>query len=63
MTKTHNWITYVNPRNGKVRVKACSLCGIMNMPLTANSECNLNTRTDRMANWTPLNKPSQKNAA
>ena len=62
MKKSHNWITFVNPRNGKVRIEACSHCGTMNMPLTANIECTA-VKSGRMANWTPLEESPRHRVA
>lgn len=30
MGNDHNWVTFYNPRNGRVRVTACAKCGIAN---------------------------------
>jgi hypothetical protein len=27
--KQHAWVTYINPRNGKVKLAACSQCGVL----------------------------------
>ena len=27
--KKHNWVTFGNPRNGKVRLRACERCGMV----------------------------------
>ena len=27
--KQHEWVTYLNPRNGKVKLAACSHCGVL----------------------------------
>ncbi len=55
MKKSHNWETFVNPRNGKVRIKACTQCGSINIPLVADLECNMSSsKPGRLADWTPL---------
>lgn len=40
MNKSHSWILLENPRNGKVKIHACSDCGAMKLSNTDFvSEC------------------------
>lgn len=64
-SKSHDWMTYVNPRNGKIRITACSKCGSINVPLIANRECSQSrSESSRLTSWRPIvEKDAQKEEA
>ena len=37
--QTHNWVTFSNPRNGRVRVLACATCGVAKGGISDNLSC------------------------
>ena len=40
--ENHQWVTYSNPRNGRIRVIACKYCGVMKMGALASKPCSPN---------------------
>jgi hypothetical protein len=39
--KKHSWVTFVNPRNGKVRLRACERCGMLKDNVSKSMSCEL----------------------
>jgi len=37
----HNWVTFKNPRNGKVRLRACERCGLVEDSVSRVMACEL----------------------
>ena len=37
--KIHNWVTFSNPRNGRVKVLACAACGVAKSAISDNLSC------------------------
>lgn len=35
----HNWVTFYNPRNGRVRIQACANCGLAKGLEVAVKQC------------------------
>ena len=53
----HDWVTFYNPRNGRVRIKACDRCGLAKGLETPRSKCKDVSLVDhkmRKAGWMPL---------
>ena len=45
--KEHKWAAYYNPRNGKVRINACSRCGTAKDFVTSLMHCEGNTASQQ----------------
>ena len=58
----HNFVTFTNPRNGKVRIKACASCGLAKGLEVAVRHCNATaTHEHKMlaAGWQQASDPSR----
>jgi len=50
-TNQHTWITYLNPRNKKIRLDACSRCGVLKGISAQTQSCN--DKTNRISKMLP----------
>lgn len=41
----HQWQIFTNPRNGKIRVEACEVCGCLRSAQTLKTNCNVMDET------------------
>jgi len=49
----HQWQTYYSPRNGRVKIQACRLCGVAKGIVTSSYGCKPNSKTRSiLKNWT-----------
>jgi len=47
--KSHNWVTYLNPRNKKIKVEACTICGVLRLGNSLTTGCiNLTSRKNNI---------------
>ena len=42
----HSWVTFYNPRNGRVQISACSNCGMAKDPRAQFVECKVKSVED-----------------
>ena len=43
INEKHIWVTFYNPRNGRVRISACTKCGVAKDPRAHLVECEVKT--------------------
>jgi len=51
----HQWATFYSPRNGRISIQACSVCGIAKGIVTGQHECTEvsdEVRETRLRGWT-----------
>jgi len=51
----HQWATFYSPRNGRISIQACHVCGIFKGVVVGNVECtsiSREERDERLRGWT-----------
>jgi len=51
----HKWATFYSPRNGRISIQACSVCGVAKGIVTRQHECtevSEEEKTTRLRGWT-----------
>lgn len=58
----HQWSTFYSPRNGRISIQACRVCGVAKGLVLNTHECsktNSNVKNMRLKGWTTVSRMRQ----
>jgi len=64
--KEHKWVAFYSPRNGRISIQACSMCGVAKGLVPNAYECTStseNVKNIRLNGWTTTTRMQQRNVA
>ena len=65
MEKKHQWAEFYSPRNGRISIQACQICGVAKSMTLNKDECTavpLEKRKSRLRGWS-TNSPNESRVA
>ena len=62
MKTSHQWKTFFNPRNARISIQACAICGVAKGLEKHAGECSSTTNINksRLKNWTTVTPIAQQ---
>jgi len=50
----HQWTTFYSPRNGRITIQACAICGIAKGMVYEGYKCESEKKHSRLKGWTTV---------